>query len=153
MQGLADVIRVVNSLKCDIGYVKRKLKEIIDSGAGQPGADGREIELQSTSTELQWRYVGDATWQTLATFAQIGAGLPFVGLTGNEDVNGVKTLMYSAWLGDDGARAAADNMFYDNMRAVGIPKWQAKAMFWAVRAFGKKRYGNDSRPTLRQVKP
>jgi len=54
--------------------------------------------------------------------------------------------LFSAWLTDDGARAAADLVFYHKLREIGIKKWQAKAMYWAVRLFGKKRYGNDSRP-------
>jgi len=29
------------------------------------GEDGREVELQSSSTHVQWRYVGDTTWQNL----------------------------------------------------------------------------------------
>ena len=37
---------------------------------GIQGVDGREVELNSTSNGLQWRYVGDAQWQTLTNFTQ-----------------------------------------------------------------------------------
>lgn len=58
------------------------------------------------------------------------------------------TKLFSAGYGDRPSRALADNIFYENMLIVGVPKWQAKCMFWAVRIFGKSRYGNDDRPTL-----
>lgn len=70
----ADILSALSSLRCDLGRVKKALQGVIDGGAGQPG---KEIQLQSTSTELQWRYVGDATWQTLATFAQLTANIDY----------------------------------------------------------------------------
>lgn len=35
------------------------------TGPGQPGADGREIELSTTTTHVVWRYVGDTDWLNL----------------------------------------------------------------------------------------
>lgn len=35
------------------------------------GDDGREIELQTTATHIQWRYVGDAAWTDLVSLASI----------------------------------------------------------------------------------
>ena len=35
------------------------------------GDDGREIELQTTATHVQWRYVGDAAWTDLVSLAAI----------------------------------------------------------------------------------
>ncbi len=43
----------------DIGLDTDKLGEIMGGG------NGREIEFQKTDTEIQWRHVGDATWNTL----------------------------------------------------------------------------------------
>lgn len=37
----------------------------IQGAPGIDGTDGREIELQSSSTHLQWRYVGSSSWTNL----------------------------------------------------------------------------------------
>jgi hypothetical protein len=37
------------------------------------GADGRNIELQSNSTHIQWRYVGDVTWTNLVALEDLQA--------------------------------------------------------------------------------
>lgn len=36
--------------------------------ADMAGADGREVELQASGTNIQWRYVGDADWIDLGDF-------------------------------------------------------------------------------------
>ena len=41
------------------------------SSGGGAGTDGREIELRKGTTAIEWRYVGDATWQTLVPLADI----------------------------------------------------------------------------------
>jgi hypothetical protein len=38
---------------------------------GTPGADGREIELQTSATHIQWRYVGETTWLNLIALSAI----------------------------------------------------------------------------------
>jgi len=38
---------------------------------GADGADGAEVELRKTSTEIQWRLVGDPTWITLVSLSEI----------------------------------------------------------------------------------
>lgn len=40
-------------------------------GSGTPGKDGREIELQNSGTEIQWRYVGDESWTDLVQLSEI----------------------------------------------------------------------------------
>lgn len=40
-------------------------------GSGTPGKDGREIELQKSSTAIQWRYVGDESWTDLVQLSEI----------------------------------------------------------------------------------
>lgn len=35
------------------------------SGVGVDGEDGREVEFQTSSTHIQWRYVGEAEWNDL----------------------------------------------------------------------------------------
>lgn len=56
---------------------------------GDKGDPGTEIELQTTATHVQWRYVGDSTWTDLAALADLGsqtyASLDDVDLTGLAD--------------------------------------------------------------------
>ena len=59
------------------------------SGAGQDGADGREIELNATATHLQWRYA--ATGSTPAT--------AWTNLVALADIRGPQGVQ-----GDDGAK-------------------------------------------------
>lgn len=42
-----------------------------DGQDGAPGVDGRSVELQVTSTHIQWRLVGDSTWINLVAFEDI----------------------------------------------------------------------------------
>jgi len=41
------------------------------SGSGSGGADGREVELQTSATHIQWRYVGDQAWQDLVALSTL----------------------------------------------------------------------------------
>ena len=41
------------------------------ANGGGTGTDGREIELRKGTTAIEWRYVGDATWQTLVPLSDI----------------------------------------------------------------------------------
>lgn len=45
------------------------------------GIDGKQIELGSTSTHLQWRYVGEATWYLLVALTEL------TGPAGNNSVD------------------------------------------------------------------
>lgn len=47
------------------------LEENVGSGSGTPGKDGREIELQKSSTAIQWRYEGDESWADLVQLSEI----------------------------------------------------------------------------------
>lgn len=38
---------------------------------GDPGADGREVELQKSATHIQWRYVGEVGWVNLVTLSEL----------------------------------------------------------------------------------
>lgn len=40
-------------------------------GGGQPGADGKPVELQQGSGYVQWRYQGDAAWRNLMPLSMI----------------------------------------------------------------------------------
>lgn len=48
-------------------------------------------------------------------------------------------------VGDQEGRKLADELFYNNMLAEGVPKLGAKIMFLAVRYFGKGHYGKNER--------
>lgn len=52
-------------------------------GAGTPGKDGREIELQNSGTAIQWRYVGDDDWTDLVQLSDI------TGAKGDPGENGI----------------------------------------------------------------
>lgn len=39
--------------------------------SGTDGADGREIELQTTTTHIQWRYIGEVTWTDLVALSDL----------------------------------------------------------------------------------
>jgi hypothetical protein len=55
-------------------------EEWVDNGTiqgppGQSGQDGKSVELQKTSTNIQWRRVGDSTWTDLVALSELkGAG-------------------------------------------------------------------------------
>lgn len=53
-----------------------------DGANGTNGTDGREVELQVSGTNLQWRYVGDVSWTTIFDFTTLGPTLPTGGTTG-----------------------------------------------------------------------
>ena len=54
----------------------------LSSASGAPGADGRNIEIQTTSTHIQWRYVGDASWTNLVALTTITGPQGPIGNTG-----------------------------------------------------------------------
>ena len=59
------------------------------SGAGTPGKDGREIEIQNNGTAIQWRYAGDDDWTDLVQLSDITGAkgdpgtTPTIGENGN----------------------------------------------------------------------
>ena len=61
----------------------------VDPGnPGGSGQDGREIELQATSTHIQWRYVGDASWINLVALSAITGPQGAPGTNGTNGTNG-----------------------------------------------------------------
>lgn len=66
---------------------------------GQDGDDGREVELQKSATHIQWRYVGEETWNDLVALVDLkGAD----GEDGTDGTNGreielQKTDTYIQW--------------------------------------------------------
>lgn len=68
--GKADSIEYKdNILKLMSG--EKELSRVIIVASSGPGSDAREIELQKSATTIQWRYVGDDTWNDLVALAEI----------------------------------------------------------------------------------
>lgn len=61
----------------------------IVAGSGS-GSDAREIELQKSSTALQWRYTGDETWNDLVTLAEITGAQGEQGIPGPKGETGTQ---------------------------------------------------------------
>ena len=98
----------------------------VQGNPGAAGSNGREVELQTNATHVQWRYAGDVTWNNLISLAAItGPQGPagssdwsmiqnkpnvfpadlsgVVMLTGNQTVHGNKTFWDSvSMIGADG---------------------------------------------------
>lgn len=57
---------------------------------GIPGDDGREVELQKNTTHVQWRYVGDITWNDLVPLTDITGPQGATGSQGPQGIQGLK---------------------------------------------------------------
>ena len=55
---MADYILKHSGLEIDAAVDKIKNLDNVGSGA-----DGREVELQTNSTHIQWRYSGESEWR------------------------------------------------------------------------------------------
>jgi hypothetical protein len=53
---------------------------------GQPGKDGREVELRNDGSHLQWRHAGDAAWNDLADISALGADIQIIT---NQDIQNI----------------------------------------------------------------
>ena len=60
---------------------------------GAPGDDGREVELQTSATHVQWRYVDEENWTDL---------IPLADITGPQGEQGVQ--------GEDGSDATVSKV-------------------------------------------
>lgn len=68
--GKADSIEYKDNILKLMSGEKELSRVTITDGSGT-GSDAREIELQKSSTALQWRYTGDETWNDLISLAEI----------------------------------------------------------------------------------
>lgn len=51
---------------------EKKVRVIVSPALpGAPGASGREVELRTTATHIQWRYVGSLTWTDLKLLSEL----------------------------------------------------------------------------------
>ncbi|WP_434793090.1 hypothetical protein TPDSL_22770 [Terrisporobacter petrolearius] len=79
----------------DLPILKELIKKVeelqANGGGGSGGTNGREIELQKSSTHIQWRYVGDSAWTNLITIDELKVKGD-IGLTPNLQIGSVETL-------------------------------------------------------------
>lgn len=61
-----------------------KIKNLDNVGSG---ADGREVELQTNSTHIQWRYSGESEWRNLIELKRLEGPSGEKGETGQNAVN------------------------------------------------------------------
>ena len=61
-----------------------KIKNLDNVGSG---ADGREVELQTNSTHIQWRYSGESEWRNLIELERLEGPSGAKGETGQNAVN------------------------------------------------------------------
>lgn len=73
LEGLETTEAVVAENPDVIEQILQRLDELEENGggAGTPGKDGREIELQNSGTAIQWRYVGDEAWTDLVQLSDL----------------------------------------------------------------------------------
>ena len=79
-----------------------------DTGAtGAAGTDGREIEVQSNGTYIQWRYVGDGAWINLTALSSLMGAQGETGATGAAGAQGIQGITGSARRGGSNGRVRA----------------------------------------------
>ena len=61
-----------------------KIKNLDNAGSG---ADGREVELQTNNTHIQWRYSGESEWRNLIELKRLEGPSGAKGETGQNAVN------------------------------------------------------------------
>ena len=68
---------------------------------GEDGNDGREIELQSTETTIQWRYVGDSNWIDLISIELLKGSDGQDGVDGREiELQSTESMIQWRYVGD-----------------------------------------------------
>ena len=79
---MADYILKHSGLEIDSAVDKIKNLDNVGSGA-----DGREVELQTNSTHIQWRYSGESEWRNLIELKRLEGPSGAKGETGQNAVN------------------------------------------------------------------
>lgn len=105
-------------------YLVRKDGTKIDTGTTLPsnetGTDGREIELQKSTDYIQWRYVGDGTWNNLVPLSDLKGAKGDkgdIGTTPNLQIGTVETLASGS-----SATASITGTTENPLLNLGIPK-------------------------------
>lgn len=80
-------MRLTGDTYTDIRALFCAYLKILEQGGGGGGTGGpADLEFQSTATALQWRNVGDVTWETLVTFAELKTDTGFLTAISSSDV-------------------------------------------------------------------
>ena len=82
---MADYILKHSGLEIDSAVDKIKNLDNVGSGA-----DGREVELQTNSTHIQWRYSGESEWRNLIELKRLEGPSGAKGDTGPQGPQGPK---------------------------------------------------------------
>ena len=80
---MADYILKHSGLEIDSAV--EKIKNLDNVGSG---ADGREVELQTSSTHIQWRYSGESEWRNLIELKRLEGPQGPIGETGATGATG-----------------------------------------------------------------
>lgn len=88
LEGLETTEQIAQEYPDAIEGILKRLDDLEENGGGSetPGKDGREVELQKSSTAIQWRYVGEEAWKDLVQLSEI------TGATPNLQIGEVETL-------------------------------------------------------------
>ncbi len=77
-------------------------KDGLDGLDGKDGINGREIELQTSSTHIQWRYKGDILWKNLLAIEKLRGPKGDKGATGEKGERGERGI--AGYPGSQGPR-------------------------------------------------
>ena len=85
---MEDYILKHSGSEIDAAVDKIKNLDNVGSGTnGKDGVDGREVELQTNSTHIQWRYSGESEWRNLIELKRLEGPSGEKGETGQNAVN------------------------------------------------------------------
>ena len=85
---MEDYILKHSGSEIDAAVDKIKNLDNVGSGTnGKDGVDGREVELQTNSTHIQWRYSGESEWRNLIELKRLEGPSGAKGETGQNAVN------------------------------------------------------------------
>lgn len=95
------------------GQPGRNGEDGLDGAPGKPGVDGKQVEIGTSSTQIQWRYKGETAWRTIIEKAAIKGPKGDPGKDGEDGQDGAP--------GKDGAPGQRGLPGYNGKNGVGVP--------------------------------